>query len=114
VLRANRVVLTASLLACQAWTSGFGTVLQHSPGAATESAPIALALELDRAILVLKRGLKENWETRDRYLTAFESTPSRDHAGQPVADAKKYVECAIGAHLRTHRLWDEGLPLALK
>ena len=114
VLLANFVVLPASLLACQAWTSGPGTVLQHSPGAAVESTPISLALELDRAIPILKRGLKENWGTRDQYLTAFENTPSTDHTGRPVADAKKYVECAIGAHLRTHQLWDEGPPIEVE
>ena len=114
VLLANLIVLPASLLACQAWTSGPGAVLQHSPGAAAESTPISLALELDRAILILKRGLKENWATRDQYLTAFESTPSTEHAGRPVADAKKYVECAIGAHLRTHQLWDEGPPIEVE
>jgi TonB family protein len=114
VLLAILVVLPASLLACQAWTSGPGSVLQHSPGAAVESTPISLALELDRAILILKRGLKEDWGTRDQYLTAFERTPSTDHTGRPVADAKKYVECAIGAHLRTHQLWDEGPPIEVE
>jgi TonB family protein len=69
---------------------------------------------LDRAILILKRGLKEDWETRDQYLTAFERTPTTDHTGRPVADAKKYVECAMGAHLRTHQLWDEGPPIEVE
>ena len=114
VLLANLVLLPASLLACQAWTSGPGSVLQHLPGAAVASTPISLELELDRAILILKRGLKENWGTRDQYLTAFESTPVTDHTGRPVADAKKYVECAIGAHLRTHQLWDEGPPIEVE
>jgi TonB family protein len=115
VLLANLVVLLpASLLACQAWTPGSGAVLQHSAGTAVESAPISLALELDRATLILKRGLKEDWGARDQYLTAFERTPSTDHTGRPVADAKKYVECAIGAHLRTHQLWDEGPPIEVE
>jgi len=114
VLLAKLVFLPASLLARQAWTPGPGTVLQRSPGAAVESTSISLALELDRAILILKRGLKEKWGTRDQYLTAFERTPSTDHTGRPVADAKKYIECAIGAHLRTHQLWDEGPPIEVE
>jgi TonB family protein len=74
----------------------------------------SLALELDRAILILKRGLKEDWGTRDQYLTAFERTPSTEGTGRPVTDAKNYVECAIGAHLRTHQMWDEGPPIEVE
>jgi TonB family protein len=68
-------------------------------------------MELDRAIRVLKRGLQEEWETRDQYLSAFVKTPSTDATGLSVADAKKYVECAIGADLRIHQIWDEGVPI---
>ena len=71
-------------------------------------------LELDRAILVLKRGLKENWATRDQYLTAFEKTSSTDPTGRPVMAAKSYVECAIGEQLRTHQAWDEGPPIGVE
>lgn len=115
LLLANLVVLPASFLACQAGIfQGPGTVLQHSTGAAAESTPNSLALELDRAILILKRGLRENWGTRDQYLTAFERTSGTDNTGRPVADAKKYVECAIRAHLRTHQMWDEGPPIEVE
>jgi len=65
VLLASIMVLPASFLASQAVTSQRPeTVLQDqlSPSAAVESNPAPLVLELDRAILVLKRGLKENWE----------------------------------------------------
>jgi len=71
-------------------------------------------LELDRAILVLKRGVKEHWTTRDQYLTAFEKTPGTDLTGRTVTDAKSYVECAIGEHLRTHQVWDEGPPIEVE
>jgi Gram-negative bacterial TonB protein C-terminal len=114
MLLVNLIALPASLFAGLAWTSGPGIVIQHSPGAAVESTTISLGLELDRAILILNRGLEENWGTRDQYLAAFESTPSTDHTGRPVADAKKYVECAIGAHLRSHQLWDEGPPIEVE
>ncbi len=67
----------------------------------------SLVLELDRAILILKRGLKENWGTRDQYLTAFEKTPGTDPTGRRVTNAKSYVECEIGEHLPTHEVWDE-------
>jgi TonB family protein len=62
----------------------------------------------------LKRGLRENWETRDQYLTAFEKTPGKDSTGRPVTDAKEYVECAIGSHLRIHQIWDEGPPIEVE
>lgn len=107
-LLANVIVLPASLLACQAGTSqGPGTAPQHSPIAAVEPTRASLALELNRAILVLQRGLKEHWATRDQYLTAFEKTPGTDPSGRPVTDAKSYVECAIGEHLPTYGVWDE-------
>jgi protein TonB len=108
VLLANFIVLPASLLAYQAGTSqGPKTAPQHSPIAAVEPIRAPLVLELDRAILVLKQGLKEHWATRDQYLTAFEKTPGTDPTGRPVTDAKRYVECAIGEHLPTHEIWDE-------
>lgn len=115
MILANFVVLPASFLTSQAGAFlGSETVLQDSPSAAVEFNPTSLMLELDRAILILKRGLKENWGSRAQYLTAFERTPSTDRTGRPVTDAKKYVECAIGAHLRTHQLWDEGTPIEVE
>jgi len=108
VLLANFIVLPASLLACQVGTSQDPeTVPQHSSIVAVEPIRASLVLELDRAILVLKRGLKEHWATRDQYLTAFEKTPGTDPTGRSVRDAKSYVECAIGEHLPTHEVWDE-------
>jgi hypothetical protein len=114
-LLANLVFLPANFLACQAGTfPGLGMVLQCSPSTAVEPNSRSLVLELDRAILVLKRGLAENWRTRDEYLTAFEKTQSTDSTGRAVTDAKKYVECAIGAQLRTHEIWDEGPPIEVE
>ncbi len=104
----NFIVLSAGLLAFQAGTSQSPeTVPQHSLTAAVEANRASLVLELDRAILVLKRGLTEHWPTRDEYLTAFEKTPGTDSTGRPVTDAKKHVKCAIDAHLPTYRIWDE-------
>lgn len=115
VLLANYIVLPIGLLACQAGTSQCSvTAPQHSPAAPVEPTRASLTLELSRAILVLKRGLKEHWETRDQYLTAFERTPSTDPTGRPVTDAKKYFECVIGAHLRSHQVWDEGAPIEVE
>lgn len=115
VLLANFIVLPVGLLACQAGSSQCPvTAPQHSPTAAVEPIRASLPLELSRAIHVLKRGLKEHWETRDQYLTAFERTPSTDPTGRPVTDAKKYVECVISAHLRSHQVWDEGAPIEVE
>jgi hypothetical protein len=109
------ISLPAALSACQAGTSqGFNPAPQPSQTSPTDPFRASLVVELDRAILVLKRGLKEHWETRDRYLTAFEKTPGTDPTGRQVADAKSYVECAIGARLRTHRIWDEGVPIEVE
>lgn len=108
VLLVNFVVLPVSLLAGQAGTSqGPETASQHSSFVAVKPTRASLVLELDRAILVLKRGLKEHWATRDQYLTAFEKTPGTDPTGRSVREAKSYVECAIGEHLPTHEVWDE-------
>jgi len=108
MLLAYSIVLPAGLLACQAGTcQGPETVPRHSPIAAVEPTRASLVLELDRAILVLKLGLKEHWATRDQYLTAFEKTPGTDTAGRSVRDAKSYVECAISEHLPTYGVWDE-------
>ena len=108
-LLASFLTLPASFLSSQTRTARVPeTVFQNSPSAAAELDPASLVLELDRAIVVLNKGLKENWETRDQYLTAFEKTPSTDSASRLVTEAKKYVECAIGADLRTHQTWDEG------
>jgi hypothetical protein len=73
-----------------------------------------IALELDRAIVILKRGLKEHWATRGQYLAAFERTPVTDSANRPVTDSKNYVECAIGARFRDHQVWDEGVPIEVE
>ena len=117
MLLASFVVLPASHLACQAghYQDAKTSSTRYSRTAAPEPSPASLVLELDRAILVLKHGLKENWETRDQYLIAFEKTPSTDSAGRLVTEAKKYVECVIlGAHLRTHQIWDEGPSLGVE
>ncbi len=98
------IVLSASFFACHA-----GTI--QGPA---EISPGSLALELDRAILILNRGLKNNWRTRDQYLTAFEKTPNTDPAGRSVTDAKRYIECEIGANLRVHQTWDEGPPVEVE
>jgi TonB family protein len=79
-----------------------------------ERNPSSFALELDRAILILKRGFKENWKNRDQYLTAFEKTPDTDSTGRRVTDAKEYVKCALGSHLRIHQIWDEGAPIEVE
>ena len=105
---ANFIVLLAGLSFSQATTSQVpGTVPRPSPSAAGVAARASLVLELDRAILVLKRGLKEHWATRDQYLTAFEKTSGTDSTGRPVRAAKRHVECEIGEHLPTHEVWDE-------
>jgi TonB family protein len=114
-LLVNLIVLSASFLASQTGTfQGLQTVPQHSPTAAVEPIRASLVLELDRAINVLKRGLRENWETREQYLSAFEKTPNTDRTGRPVTDAKKFVECVMSAHFRTHQIWDEGPPLGVE
>jgi TonB family protein len=74
----------------------------------------SLTLELDRAILVLKQGLKDRWQTRDQYLMAFEKTLGTDPTGRPVTEAKGQVKCAIGSHLRIHQMWDEGSPIEVE
>jgi len=108
VLLANLIVLPATFLSCQTKSpQSPETVLIYPPGAAVKPIPASLVLELDRAILVLKRGLKEHWATRDQYLTAFEETPGTDSTGRSVTDAKKHVKCAIDARLPTYQIWDE-------
>ena len=108
------IVLLASL-ACQGQTLGIAEEApQSSPSSAVGLDPASLVLELNRAIIVLKRGLKENWGTRDQYLSAFQETPTIDSTGRPVTDAKEYVECAIGGHFRTHQVWDEGFPIEVE
>lgn len=107
--------LPTSLLYCQAGTFQTPeTILQHPRQAVMERNPASFALELNRALLVLKRGLKENWKTRDQYLMAFEKTPGTDSTGQPVTDAKEYVTCAMASHLRVHQIWDEGPPIEVE
>ena len=115
VLMVSLIVLPAGFLTCQ--TGAFQspeTVLHDPPGVAEEPNPTPLVLELDRAILVLKQGLKENWATHDQYLSSFDKTPNTDRTGRPVTDAKKLVECAMSAHLRTRQIWDEGPPIGVE
>ena len=112
VLLGKFSLIPAAFLACQAAAvQNPKTVAQHSP---VELRRASLMLELDRAILVLKRGIKENWATRDHYLIAFERTASTDPMGLPVTGAKRQVECAIGAQLRIHQPWDEGAPIEVE
>jgi TonB family protein len=115
VLLSTSIVLNAGLLLCQAGNpQSPGTVPQHSPTGAVDPVRASIVLELDRAILVLKRGLKENWATRDQYLTAFEKTPGTDQTGRPVTDAKSYVDCVISEHVRNPQVWDEGVPIEVE
>jgi TonB family protein len=102
------IVLVASFLNSQR------AVFSDPAAPAADPTSTALVVELDRAIAVLKRGLKEGWGTRDQYLTAFEKTPNTDTAGRLVADAKEYVECLMGEHLRIHQIWDEGVPIGVE
>lgn len=115
VLLVILMVLPTRPLTCQTGTyQSAGIVLLPPPSAAAGPNNTWLVLELDRAIVILKRGLKENWETRDQYLTAFDKTPNANRAGQAVTDAKNYVEAAISSNLRIHRMWDEGSPLGVE
>lgn len=115
VLLVILMVLPARLLTCQTGTSqGAGIVLLSPPSAVAGPNNTWLVLELDRAIVILKRGLKENWETRDQYLAAFDKTPNTNRAGQAVTNAKNYVEAAISSNLRIHRIWDEGSPIGVE
>ena len=110
-LLAALIFLPASLFACQAGAfEGPEMRAQTSPSAG-EPNRASLVVELDRAIAVLKRGLKDDWGTRDQYLAAFKKTPGTDPIGRPVADAKRYVECAMSGRLRVHQIWDEGPPI---
>ena len=102
------ILLSAGLLASQGGTSQSPqTAPQHAPTAAAEANRASLVLELDRAILVLKRGLREHWPTSDQYLAAFENTPSTDSTGRPLTQAKEQVKCAINADLPTYAIWNE-------
>lgn len=121
VLLASFIFSLACSLACQAGASqrpetGFGNSVRAA--AEPDASPLVLesdlVLELDRAIAALRRGLKENWETRDRYLAAFQKTSSKDRAGRSMTNAKTYVDCLLGAHLRTHQVWDEGSPIEVE
>ena len=108
LLLANFIVLPAGLILCQAAMPHVPErVVRPSPTAAVDPIRASLVLEWDRAIVVLKRGLKEHWATRDQYLTAFEKTPDTDPSDRRVRHAKSYVACEIGEHLPTHAVWDE-------
>jgi TonB family protein len=107
------VLLTS--VACQGQTPGTKETIPQSLQASSVGLnPASLILELNRAVVVFKQGLKENWRTRDQYLSAFEKTPVVDSRGRSVTDAKDYVACAIDGHFRTHQLWDEGLPIEVE
>jgi TonB family protein len=109
------IVLPSGFLTCQAGDFQSPQMVLHDPpGVAEQPNPTPLVLELDRAIVVLKQGLKENWATRDKYLSAFERTPNIDRTGRLLTDEKKFVECAMNAHLRTHEIWDEGPPIGVE
>jgi TonB family protein len=102
-------------VACQSQTPGTKeTIPQSLPTSPVGLDPASLVLELNRAIVVFKRGLKENWKTRDQYLSAFEKTQVVDSRGRSVTDAKQYVACAIDGHFRTHQVWDEGFPIEVE
>lgn len=107
----NLLILSASSASlCQ--TLGIAEVISQPPPSSTAVPDLAsVILEVNRAIIVLKRGLKENWVTRNQYLSAFDKTPNESSTGQPVTAAKKYVACMIGGHLRTYQVWDEGFPI---
>jgi TonB family protein len=108
LLLMSLIIHFASLLAGQ-------TDIHPVPqGGVGEPNSASLVLELDRAIRVLERGIKEKWDTRDQYLAAFERTPNADSTNHSVASAKKYVECAINARLRIHQVWDEGSPIGIE
>ena len=111
---ASFIFLPASFVACQAGAFQGPEVGAQTSPSAVEPNRESLVVELDRAIAVLKRGLKDDWETRDQYLAAFERTPGTDPTGRPVTDAKRYVECAMNAHLRIHQIWDEGPPIEVE
>ncbi len=106
------VILSAIFFASQAGSAqDMETVPQQLP---IKLQRASLTLELDRAILVLKQGLKGKWQNRDQYLMAFEKTVNTDSTDWPVTDSKRQVECAIGAHLRVHEMWDEGPPIEVE
>jgi hypothetical protein len=71
-------------------------------------------LELDRAILVLKRGQEKKWSTRDRYLKAFDKSPNTGPAGEAIPNAKDFVRSEISGHLPIHQIWDESLPIGVE
>ena len=102
------LVLSASLL------TGQPEIPQVPQGEVAEPDSATLVQELDRAILVLKRGINEKWDTRDQFLAAFDKAPDANLTTHSVAKAKKYVECAIDARLRIHQVWDEGSPVGVE
>lgn len=110
-LLAGFIFLQASFGACRAGALQSPEVGAQTSPSAVEPNRASLVVELDRAIAVLKRGLKDDWGTRDLYLAAFEGTPRTDPMDRPVTDAKRYVECAMSARLRIHQIWDEGPPI---
>ncbi len=111
ILLTSLLVLLAGS-ACPGQTPGIAEMIPpSSPCSSADPDPASLVSELNRAIIILKRGLDENWQNRDQYLSAFEKTPNVDSTGRSATAAKRYVECTIDRHLRTHQMWDEGLPI---
>ena len=110
-LLAGFIFLPGSFVACQAGAFQSPEVGAQTSPSVVEPTGASIVLELDRAIAVLKRGLRDDWGTRDQYLAAFEGTPRTDQTGRPVTDAKRFVECAMSARLRIHQIWDEGPPI---
>jgi TonB family protein len=106
-LRIGFIFFTAGCLAGQ-------SVISPGHGEIAEPTSASLALEIDRAVLVLRRGMQERWDTRDQYLTAFEKTPNTDSTAHSVATTKRYVGCVMNGQLRVHQVWDEGSPLAVE
>jgi TonB family protein len=115
VLRLNSLLVGFIIFSASARLLADDPELHPVPSSGVvEPSSASLVLELDRAILVLKRGIKEKWDTRDQYLAAFERTPDAGSTTQSVTKAKKYIDCAMSARLRIHKAWDEGLPIGVE
>ncbi len=114
VLFASVVAVLPGLLVCQGGRSQDVHTIRQRSTTAAERGGASFAVELDRAIAVLKRGLAENWKTREQYLNAFAQTPSTDSKGRKVTHAKESVACAMGVRLRVDQIWDEGPPLGVE
>jgi TonB family protein len=106
------ILMLLASWSCQCQAPGIAEAAPQSlPSASSEPNPSLLVVELDQAIIVLKRGLNENWRSRDQYLSAFNKAANGNSTGRPVTSAKRYAECTFDRHLRTHQVWDEGIPI---